>query len=331
MDDERTEYDCLVMGAGPAGSTVAALVAQEGWRTLLVERDSMPRFHIGESLMPETWWSFQRLGILDDLRRIGFVRKNGVQFVNHNDKESQPFFFEEHDSRDCSLTFHVQRTDFDKLMFDTAAKRGADCRDRTRVLDVLLSDASPNAVRVRGADSGEQTISARVVVDATGLQSLLASKLGVKKIDPQLKKAAIWGYFAGAQRNAPGHEVTCILHTRSKDAWFWYIPLSDGTVSVGVVGDNNFLLKRTTSPEAVFAAEVENCPGVGRPGRLDSSRQVSRGKRILVFDPAARWRRLGVSRRCVRIHRSDLFLRSLSRVEVGRDGRRCDLRGASDR
>jgi flavin-dependent dehydrogenase len=225
--------------------------------------------------MPETFWTFERLGILDEMRRIGFTRKNGVQFVNHNDKESQPFFFDQHDPRDCSTTFHVQRADFDKLMFETAARRGAECRDRTRVLDVTLNLESPHVVWLRNDGGGEREVRARVVVDATGQQALLANKLNLRIVDPHLKKAAIWTYFDGAQRNGlPRPEVTCVLHTKSKDAWFWYIPLSDNTVSVGVVADNDFLLKGRGTPQATFQQELENCPGVGR--RIAGSRQVGR-------------------------------------------------------
>ena len=268
-------FDCVVIGAGPAGCTAAALVAEQGFRVLLVDRDKLPRFHVGESLMPETYWSFKRLGILADLERIGFTRKNGVQFVNHNDKESDPFIFTEYDDRDCALTWHVQRTEFDQLLWETAIKRGATCQDETRVIDVVIKGQSPHTIEVSGPNGKPQTISARVVVDATGQQALLANKLGHKTVDPMLKKAAIWGYFEGAARNGgQTPEVTAILHTNTKDAWFWYIPLSDGTVSVGLVGDNEFILKGRGKPEKTFNEEVENCPGVGR--RLQGSQQVDR-------------------------------------------------------
>ena len=269
-----SHFDCVVVGAGPAGSTVATLVATQGWRTLLVEREQMPRFHVGESLMPETWWTFERLGVLEEMRRLCFTRKNGVQFVNHTGSESQPFFFDQHDPRECSLTFHVQRGEFDKVMFENASRRGAECRDQTRVIEVRLHEQSPHQLRIRNADGSEQWLTARVVVDATGQQAILANQLGVKKIDPQLRKCAIWSYFQGAERNAPGHEVTCILHTTTKDAWFWYIPLSDGTVSVGVVADNDFLLRRAGTPEQIFYEEVAKCPGVER--RISGSNQVGK-------------------------------------------------------
>ena len=134
----KDQYDCIVMGGGPAGSTAAALIAAAGFSTLLVEREAVPRFHVGESLMPECYWTLERLGLLERMRTSDFVKKGSVQFVSHTGKESQPFFFREHDPRECSQTWQVERADFDKLLFDNAAEKGAECRDRTRVLSVLF-------------------------------------------------------------------------------------------------------------------------------------------------------------------------------------------------
>ncbi len=124
-------------------------------------------------------------------------------------------------------------------------------------------------------DGRENDVTARVIVDASGQSALIAGKLGIKEFYPDLKKAAIWGYFENAVRaGGKKPEVTCILHTESKDAWFWYIPLGDGTVSVGLVGDNDFLLKRGGSPQRTFETEVKNCPGVQR--RLKDANLVGR-------------------------------------------------------
>ncbi len=268
-------YDCVVMGAGPAGSVTAALVAESGLRTLLIERDKMPRFHVGESLMPETYWTFERLGILNEMKKIGFTRKNGVQFVNSDDKESKPFFFREFDDRECADSFHVQRAELDQLLYETAYNRGATTVDEARVLDLELKPQSPHLVTIKLADGKEKQISTKVVVDATGQQSIIASRNNIKKVNPDLKKAAIWGYFQGANVNG-GHnpDVTCILHTKSKDAWFWYIPLSNETVSVGLVGDNDFVLKRGNAPRHTVEEEKANCPGLQR--RLRDATQTGR-------------------------------------------------------
>ena len=142
MNTIKTNYDCIVMGGGPAGATAAALIAEAGYSTLLVERATMPRPHIGESLMPETYWIFERLGVLDQMKASCYPKKVGVQFVNTRGKESSPFFFRSHDDRESSETWHVDRAEFDKMLFDNAASKGASCCDNTRILKVLFDSDS---------------------------------------------------------------------------------------------------------------------------------------------------------------------------------------------
>jgi flavin-dependent dehydrogenase len=266
----RTEYDCVVMGAGPGGCSTATLVAEAGHSTLLVEREKMPRFHVGESLMPETYWTLGRLGVLEKMRERGFVRKVGVQFVNNTGKESQPFFFDEHDERDCSRTWHVERDRFDQMLFENAAEKGADCYDETRVLGVTLNPQSPHQVKLQQSNGTTTTVQARVVVDATGQSALLANRLGLREENRKLRKAAIWTYYRGAERcEDTERNTTVILHTVDKQAWFWYIPLADDIVSVGAVGDNDYMLKGRGTPAEIFAEELANCPAVAR--RVDGA------------------------------------------------------------
>ena len=113
-------YDCIVVGGGPGGSTAAAIVAEQGNSVLLSERDTVPREHGGESLMPEAYWIFERLGIVHEMDRVGFTRKHGVQFVSSSGKESKPFIFADHDDRPSKESWHVKRDQFDKLLYDTA-------------------------------------------------------------------------------------------------------------------------------------------------------------------------------------------------------------------
>ena len=122
-------FDCIVLGGGPAGTTAAALVAESGFSTLLVDRDAMPRFHVGESLMPETYWTLKRLGVLNKLKKSPHTKKHSVQFVNHEGRASAPFYFSQHDPRECSQTWQVVRGDFDQMLFENAREKGADCRD----------------------------------------------------------------------------------------------------------------------------------------------------------------------------------------------------------
>jgi flavin-dependent dehydrogenase len=256
-------YDCVVVGGGPAGSTAAAIIAEAGCSTLLVEREAMPRFHVGESLMPETYWTLQRLGVLPQMRSRGFVEKLSVQFVSHSGKESQPFFFRDHDPRACSQTWQVERADFDQMLFENAAARGADCHDSTRVLSVLFSEDRATGVRLAAADGGTRDIRTRVVVDATGQQALIANGLGLRENDPKLQNAAIWGYYRHARRDAGDNGgATIILHTEGKHSWFWFIPLTDDITSIGVVGAAHYVLKGRGKPAEVFQQELDKCPAL---------------------------------------------------------------------
>lgn len=271
----KDSYDCIVVGGGPAGSTTAALLAEARLSTLLLEREKMPRFHVGESLMPETYWTLQRLGVLERMKNSPFVKKVSVQFINSSGKESQPFYFKEHDPRECSQTWQVERADFDKMLFDNASEKGADALDQTRVLDVLTDGPRAIAVRLETADGKTREVRSKVIVDATGQQALLANRLGLRDENPKLRKAAIWGYYRGARRD-PGENggATIIMQTQSKNSWFWYIPLSNDVTSIGVVADNDHLLKSRGKPASVFEDELVNCPGLVE--RLMNAELVSR-------------------------------------------------------
>jgi flavin-dependent dehydrogenase len=259
----REHYDCIVIGGGPAGSTVAAIVAQSGFSTLLLERDRMPRFHIGESLMPETYWTLERLGVLDQMKTSCFVKKLSVQFVSHTGRESQPFFFREHDPRECAATWQVERADFDQLLFDNAARKGAACYDRTRVLAVLFRGDRARGVSLQTADGQRRDVSCQVVVDASGQQALIANARGIKVDDPDLRKAAIWGYYRHARRDEGDNAgATVILHTHGKRSWFWFIPQANNITSIGVVGDRDYLLKGRGRPADVFEDELVRCPAL---------------------------------------------------------------------
>jgi len=266
-------YDCLVIGGGPAGSTVGALVAEAGYRTLVVERDRFPRFHVGESLMPATYDVFRRLGVLDQMKASSFVHKASVQFVSHTGKESQPFHFRLHDPHERSRTWQVERSRFDAMLFDNAAAKGAECRDGTRVLKVEFDGDRARGARIRFPDGRERVVMARTVVDATGQQTLIAGSLGLKRPNRRLRKASVWGYFRGAWR-APGEDggATVILHTRNKEAWFWSIPLAEEKTSVGVVGDVDRLLQGQASPADIFVQQRGLCPAVDQ--RLAGAEQI---------------------------------------------------------
>src|SRR5688572_26878647 len=260
---DSSSPDVVVIGGGPAGSTVSTLIAQRGYRVRLFERERFPRFHIGESLIPETYWVLQRLNMLPKMQQSHFVKKYSVQFVNSLGKQSAPFYFWDNKPHECSQTWQVVRSEFDKLMLDNAREHGVDVHEGTRVLDVLMDGERAVGVRIKGEDGESVDVRAKVVVDASGQNGLLMNRLNLRVWDPVLNKGAIWTYWQGAYRDS-GKDggATIVLQTVSKNGWFWYIPLHNNIVSVGVVAPFDYLFKGRTDYAATYQEEVERCPSV---------------------------------------------------------------------
>lgn len=259
------QSEVVVIGGGPAGATAATLVAQRGRRVTLFERERFPRFHVGESLIPETFWVLERLGMLDRMRGSRFVEKHSVQFVNEKGLLSEPFYFHDHKPQESSRTWQVVRSEFDEMMLRNAAEQGVDVHEGVRVLDVLFEGDLATGVRVQDESGAVRELMADVVVDASGQGSMIMSRLGLRAWDPVLKKAAIWSYWKDADRGTGRDEgATTVLQLDDKQGWFWYIPLHDGTVSVGVVAGYDYLFKDrpTKDPEVIYFEEVARCPGL---------------------------------------------------------------------
>jgi flavin-dependent dehydrogenase len=260
----KSEYDVVVIGGGPAGSTVSTLVAQQGPSVGLFERERFPRFHIGESLIPETYWVLKRLDMLPKMQQSHFVKKYSVQFVNASGKQSAPFYFWDNKPHECSQTWQVVRSEFDQMMLDNAREHGVDAHEGVHVLDVLFDGERAVGVRIRDASGERREVRAQVVVDASGQAALLQNRFNLRVWDPVLNKGAIWTYWQGAYRDSGRDEgATMVLQTANRAGWFWYIPLHDDVVSVGVVAPFDSLFKgRRGGHEQTYQEEVDCCPAV---------------------------------------------------------------------
>jgi flavin-dependent dehydrogenase len=268
-------YDVIVMGGGPAGSSVAGMLAREGRQVILFEKEIFPRHHIGESLMTDTYWTFRRLGLLEKLKESPFVRKYSVQFANPAGKESRPFYFFEAVHHESAVTWQVTRAEFDHLLINHAAEQGATVHQGVLVKQVLFEGDRAVGVEVQMQDGTREKFYANVVVDATGQMAMLSNKFRWRVRDPKLKKAVLYSYFKGAHREPDlNGGATLVLRTQAgSGGWFWYIPLENDITSVGIVADPDYLLKgRGQDLAKIFQEEIEKC----EPCR----RRVAPGERV---------------------------------------------------
>lgn len=252
--------DVLVIGGGPAGSTAAALLAMQGRRVVMLEKAVHPRFHIGESLLPQNLRIFEKLGVAEQVRALG-VFKPGASFISDEHGAKVSFAFADGINKNYTHSYQVKRAEFDELLFRNAQAQGVETHEGTRVLDVALDAAHGSRVTARGPDGAMRSWLARFVIDASGRDTLLASSQGAKQRNPDNNTAALYGHFRGVAPCEGCHEGNITIHLLEQ-GWAWLIPLPGGLTSIGIVSTPEFFKSRTGDVESFLLASLDRSPSI---------------------------------------------------------------------
>ncbi len=262
-DAALLECDVVIIGAGPAGCATAAVIAEVGHDVLIVEKQSFPRYRVGESLIPYCWFPLNRIGAVDKIKSAAFAtEKRCVQFVSTDGSSATAFPFSDHTNHECALTWQVKREAFDQMLLDNALERGARVMMNTNARSLIRDGDKVVGVKVATESDEKIDIRARTVVDASGRDMFAISKNNWRVSDPELKKIAVWSYYRGARRDCDQDATATTVAYLPEKGWFWYIPLPDDIVSVGAVADRDYLYRGPRDPEAILDREIETQPWI---------------------------------------------------------------------
>ena len=236
MSSDAGNYDAVVIGGGPGGSTTATLLARRGWRVALLERERFPRPHVGESLLPASMPVLEELGVLDRVDAAGFPRKWGATMLWGREPEPWSWYFSE-TNRTYPHAYQVWRPTFDKILLDNARDAGVKVREGHQVTGVDVGASPGNSLSYRTDDGTSGYIEADWIVDASGQSAILGRALGLRRWDERFRNMSVFGYFEGSEKLPEPDQGNIFVESYS-DGWVWNIPLWKGLNSVGIVIDS---------------------------------------------------------------------------------------------
>ncbi|MGE3539713.1 MAG: NAD(P)/FAD-dependent oxidoreductase [Candidatus Tectimicrobiota bacterium] len=243
-------YDVLIVGGGPAGSTVATVLARQGLRVAVCERERFPRFHVGESLLPANLPLFERLGCAEAIRQAGFLVKPGASFFDEYEGRGGSTFTFEPTSFQPAFAYNVVRADFDHVLLKHAAQAGAAIYEQHTVRQPRV-ETDRVVVQVQDPEGTWHEVQAALLVDASGRSAVLGGSLGRREPLPDRGKVAFFAHFRG-MRHDPDVPTGNIRIHLVRDGWIWWIPFADGVDSVGCVVHARVIKERGNSAERLF-------------------------------------------------------------------------------
>jgi flavin-dependent dehydrogenase len=256
MPPAPAPYDAVIIGGGPGGAATATLLAQAGRRAVVLEREHFPRMRVGESLLPQSRRLLGRLGLLPQIDDAAtFIRKYGAVFYDAQGALQQEYLFSNAGRDVPPHAWQVERSVFDELLLRNAAAAGAEVREGWRVRRVTFDGEQATGVEAAGPDGATVVVPARLVVDASGRDTLLAHQLGLRHPHPRLRKGALFAHFDGVPRQA-GDAAGHVHILQLEEGWAWVIPFASGRASVGLVLHHRTLKTRAGAPAEDFFETV---------------------------------------------------------------------------
>lgn len=242
------KVDILIIGAGPSGAIAAALLVNKGYSVRVLEKQTFPRFSIGESLLPHCMQFIEEAGMLAAVHAGGFQYKNGAAF--HFNGINTDFDFREKFSPGWGTTYQVDRASFDKILADEAQRMGADIRYQHEITDVDLSGEKPS-VSYKDAQGNEQTQQAEFILDASGFGRVLPRLLDLNTPSNFPVRQSIFTHVIDNidRVEFDREKILITVHPENRDVWFWLIPFGNGRASIGVVAEQSFFENFEGEPE----------------------------------------------------------------------------------
>jgi flavin-dependent dehydrogenase len=253
----RMTHDVVIIGGGPAGSVAGAALARYGRRVIILEKERFPRFRVGESLLPASSETFERIGVKEKLDRAGFLVKHGGEISSACGTARGVYFFRNGLNPRWKTSYQVDRSKFDQVLLDHAR----DCGCQVRYEVTVDSFAFEDQETILSCNQGTETVRAKYLVDCSGRNALLAHHLGLKEPYSHLRKFSIFAYFQGPPL-PPDPDASLTRMIRADDCWCWVIPMAEGKWSVGVVMDHERFRSLQLSPERAFEECIRRQPEV---------------------------------------------------------------------